>query len=384
MLANQARQIAAQNEKITEQDRLIANQQSQLNAMRAERAAPIEVAATQSALTPPPPTALPRAAAAPERPLSSAESGETEEVIRPSLLASIPQGMGVLTPRKGFLFEPSVEYDRAGANTEVFAGVNIISPLPTGPTAAAAAAHDVVVTTGTFRYGLSDRVEVEARAPFLYRNDRLSPLAPQGMAGQSTDLSGSDIGDLQFAARYQINASREGEPTLVANLQARAPTGRGPYDTGFQADGTTTNLATGSGFWGIEPSVTFLLPIDPIIMFGNVGYLKNFSRDINKTVGQTRVGNVDPGDSIDTAFGFGAALNPKFSFSLGYSNNYIFGANRELNGIVQSSRDLEVGSLIFGWAYRLRSNLLISTNFQFGVTPDAPDVRVAIRLPISF
>ncbi len=406
MLADQARQIAAQNARLTAQDRLIADQQAQLNALRAERATPAEVAAAspaptgprqataapQSSLTPPPPTAMQETAAGPEQPLSNAppptggaSAGETpEETIRPSLLAAIPEGMGVLTPRRRFVFEPSVEYDRFGANSIIFQGVQIIPALPTGPVDSATAAHDVVVATGDFRYGVTDRLEVEARVPFLYRHDRLTMLAAPGAVTQTTDINGSDIGDIELAARYQLNGSREGRPTFVANLLLKTPTGRGPFDLNFDANGAATELATGTGFWGVEPSLTFLLPTDPIVLFANVGYLKNFSRTIDKTIGQVHVGNVDPGDSVDAAFGFGVALNPKFSFSIGYSNSYILGASRELGSLVQHSPDLEVGALTFGWSYRLLSNLLISTNFEYGVTPDAPNLRFTVRLPISF
>lgn len=417
LLADQAREIAAQNNRLAAQnnrmavqDHLIAGQQAQLNAMRAARGVPTELAAaapapspaiepsppSQSSLTPPPPVETRQAAAAPEQPLPGAAPlpgrpvGEApEEKIRPSILAAIPAGMGVLTPRQRFVFEPSVEYDRTGANRLVFQGVEIIPGLQLGLVNATTADRDVVVATGDFRYGLTDRIELEARVPFLYRNDRLTTLAQQVTQGvppvnQTSDLNGADLGDIELAARYQINAAREGQPTFIANLRLKTTTGRGPYDVGFDTSGIATDLATGSGFWGLEPSITVLVPTDPIVIFANVGYLKNFSRDINKTIGTTLVGNVDPGDSVDAAFGFGFALNPRFSFSLGYANSYIFGTSQQLGSTVQRSNDLEVGALTFGWSYRLRSNLLVSTNFQFGVTPDAPNLRFTLRLPISF
>ncbi len=424
-LAEQARQIAAQNGKIAAQnnriaaqddrlaaqDRLIADQQAQLNGVRTQRAptamaeavAPPSTgtAPSQSALTPPPSPGTREAAATPEAPLPGATAlpGQPvgvapEERIRPSLLAAIPQGMGVLTPTHRFVFEPSVEYDRTGANRLVFQGVEIIPGLQLGLVNATTADRDVVVATGDFRYGLTDRIELEARVPFLYRNDRITTVAQPVATGvpavnQTTDLNGADIGDIELAARYQINAATEGKPTFIANLRLKTTTGRGPYDVNFDSSGIATDLATGSGFWGLEPSVTVLVPTDPIVLFANVGYLKNFSRDINKTIGGILVGNVDPGDSVDAAFGFGFALNPKFSFSLGYANSYIFGTTQQLTSkgagvTVQHSNDLEVGALTFGWSYRLRDNLLVSTNFQFGVTPDAPNLRFTIRLPISF
>ena len=295
----------------------------------------------------------------------------------------------MLTPRHHFVFEPSIEYDRTGANRLVFEGVEIIPGLNLGLVDATTANRDLVVATGDLRYGVTNRLEIEARVPFVYRNDRITTLSQQvanevGPATQTMDLKGADVGDIEFAARYQINPAREGRPIFVANLRVKTDTGRGPYDVNFDSEGIATNLATGSGFWGVEPGVTMLLPTDPIVLFANVGYLFSFGRDIDKTIGTTHIGNVYPGDSIDGALGFGFALNPRFSFSLGFQNSYVFGTGQQLGKIFQRSADLEVGSLTFGWAYRLRNNLLISSNFQFGVTPDAPNLRVTIRLPISF
>ena len=419
LLLAQSRQIANQNDRIAVQDRLITDQQNQLNGLKAAQgmrtaaAVPPSSAATtppvvaevtsapaQSALTPPS-TATREVATIPEQPLpgpntlpGSPVGVAPEEKIRPSLIAALPEGMGVLTPTHRFVFEPSVEYDRTGANRLVFQGVEIVPGFQIGNVDATNADRDVVVATGDLRYGLTDRIELEARVPFLYRNDRLTNLAAPVATGlpavnQTTNLNGADIGDVELAARYQINAAKEGQPTFVANLRLKTTTGRGPYDVNFDTSGIATDLATGSGFWGLEPSITVLVPTDPIVIFANVGYLKNFSRDINKTIGGTLVGNVDPGDSVDTAFGFGFALNPRFSFSLGFSNSYIFGTTQQLSSVgvgptTQRSNDLEVGALTFGWSYRLRSNLLVSTNFQFGVTPDAPNLRFTLRLPISF
>ncbi len=407
LLAQQAKEIAAQNDRLAAQDRLIADQQAELNALKSAGTAPAEVAAaappaepeivsspaSQSVLTPAPQS---NQVATSEPPLStptpqpSGPVGQApEERIRPSLLGALPEGMGVLTPRQRFVFEPSVEYDRTGANRLVFQGVEIIPGLQLGLVNATTADRDVVVATGDFRYGLTDRIELEARVPFLYRNDRITTLAQQVTSGvaaanQSNDLNGADIGDIELAARYQINAAQEGHPTFLANLRFKTTTGRGPYDVNFDGSGIATDLATGSGFWGLEPSITVLFPTDPVVLFANIGYLKNFSRNIDKTIGMTHVGEVDPGDSVDAAFGFGFALNPKFSFSLGFSNSYIFGTTQQLGTTTQRSNDLEVGAFTLGWSYRLRSDLLVSTNFQFGVTPDAPNLRLTIRVPISF
>ena len=127
-----------------------------------------------------------------------------------------------------------------------------------------------------------------------------------------------------------------------------------------------------------------LYPSDPAVIFGGLTYLHNFSRNIDKTIGGVAVGRVEPGDSIGASVGFGLALNPRFSFSLGYGHSYILATNSQLGTTVQSSNPLQVGSILMGWSFRLTDQLTLSSNFEFGVTSDAPDMRAVLRLPIRF
>jgi hypothetical protein len=93
---------------------------------------------------------------------------------------------------------------------------------------------------------------------------------------------------------------------------------------------------------------------------------------------------VKPGDTIGLGFGFGFALNPRFSFSLGYSHSYVMETETELNNTTQKSPALQVGALQFGMSFRASERRTIAANVDVGVTEDAPDVRVAFRMPMSF
>jgi hypothetical protein len=147
-------------------------------------------------------------------------------------------------------------------------------------------------------------------------------------------------------------------------------------------------LATGSGFWGVQGSVSMLYPSDPVVLFANASYLYNISRDVNESYGTgantVTVGHVDPGDSIGLGFGFGFSLNPRFSYSLGYSHSYVMETETELNGTAQRSTDLQVGTLQLGMSFRATERLTLATSVDVGVTNDAPDVRVALRTPFRW
>jgi hypothetical protein len=161
----------------------------------------------------------------------------------------------------------------------------------------------------------------------------------------------------------------------------KSTTGTGPFDVERDAAGVAMELATGSGFWAVQGSLSVLYPTDPAVLFANINYMYNAPATIDQTYGAVTVGEVDPGDSIGFGFGFGFAMNPRFSTSLGYSHSYVLPTETELNGAIQESTALQVGSMQLGLSFRASERLTLSTSVDFGVTEDAPDVRVSFRAP---
>jgi hypothetical protein len=176
---------------------------------------------------------------------------------------------------------------------------------------------------------------------------------------------------------------------LVGNLRVKTPTGRGPFDVNRDANGLETELATGSGFWGIEPSVTAIYPSDPVVFFGNVGYLWNLGRDVNERIGDTVIEHVNPGDSIRMSVGMGVSLNERTSASAGYQHDYVFKTKTDFRGgdgarLAAESDSLQIGSAFLGASYRLSDRVGVNATFQIGATSDAPDMQATLRIPISF
>ena len=201
---------------------------------------------------------------------------------------------------------------------------------------------------------------------------------------QTMELSGSNIGDVEMSARYQLNRGANGAPIFVVGGRVKSDSGVGPFDLERDAAGISTELATGSGFWAVQGSVSMLYPTDPAVIFSSLSYNHNIAREIGETYGTVTIGEVDPGDSISMGFGFGFALNNRFSYSLGYSHSYVFPTTSELNDLVQESTELQVGSVSLGMSFRLTERQTLSTSVDIGVTEDAPDVRVAFRAPFRW
>ena len=171
---------------------------------------------------------------------------------------------------------------------------------------------------------------------------------------------------------------------FIAGLRYKSDTGTSPFEVERDQFGVATDLATGSGFWAIEGSLNFLYPTDPIVLFGGLSYQSHQPKAIDRIVGEVLVRKVDPGDAAALNVGFGFALNPRFSFSLGYKHAYIWPTRSVLGNTLQESESLQVGALTFGWSLALTDRISLNNAYEIGATSDAPDMRVVVRLPIRF
>lgn len=304
-------------------------------------------------------------------------------------ITSLPEGINVLAKPGAIIVTPSVEYTRTASNRLVFRGIAIVPGIQLGLVDANSVAADTAAGAADVRMGIFDRFEVEVRLPYYYRHNALTTVSQQVVAQQppvtqTSNLTGSGLGDLEFFGRYQINAPKGAdEPIYIAGVRAKTITGTGPFDVSFDSSGIATELPTGTGFWALGPTVTVLLPSDPAVLFASAGYLHSFGENINKTIGTTHVGQVDPGDSLDLALGFGLALNDRFSFSLGYAHTMVFPTTTELGVTRQVSNTLQAGRLTVGLSYQFSDRFTLNNNFEFGVTSDAPNLFVTFRLPLA-
>ena len=407
-LKSQESRLSAQEKRLAGQQQALAIQQAEIDKLRAERDGLLaDIRAGRSdAPNSTNDTAVPYASLSPNTSPASGTPATTVAQVEPMKpdplpqqpvgappppkrqveeVAALPEHVGVLTPKGRLVFTPSLDYVRSSSNRLVFRGVEIVPGIQLGVIEANDADRDSAVATVAMRYGLTSRLEVEARIPYVYRHDRITTLAQRDETiNRTTELDGQQIGDVEISARYQLNEVRPGRAIFVANARIKPPTGLGPYDVGYDQFGVATSLATGSGFWAVEGRLTMLYPSDPAVIFASISYLHNLPRDIDKDIGGAHVGRVEPGGSISGSLGFGLALNPRFSVSFGYSHSYIFPTKTQIGNTVQESNSLQVGSLLMGWSYRLSDRMTLTNNFEFGVTSDAPDMRMVVAAPMSF
>ena len=294
---------------------------------------------------------------------------------------------GVLTPKGTLVLEPGMQYSNSQVNRFTFVGIEILSTFLIGLLEAEDVDRDLYSPQITARYGLTDRIELEAKVPYLFREDRLTATIPQVVppATITRELDGDGLGDIELAAHYQLNKGGGKWPYFIANLRWKSTTGTGPFEVDRTPDGVfETELPTGSGFHSIEPSVTALLRTDPAVIFANVGYLFNIEDDINKTFGDQTIETIDPGDAFRLSFGMAFSVNPRASFSLGYKHDFIGETETTINGVSLTSSSLDVGALLVGFSYRITDRVSTNLNLELGVTADAPDALMTLRVPMTF
>ncbi len=372
-----AAELQAQRQLIAEQNAIIAKQQRAIDTLMGQSTSDSNLAMMRGAGVAQGP--------APAQGQTVGEAPPEDHEIVKNVIA-LPEGQGVLTPKGKSVLETSFEYTRTSKNRLVFRGIELIPGLQLGLIEASDADRDTMVGTVALRHGLTSRLEIEARMPVLARQDRIRVVQQrdQGIV-REFKLNDYAVGDAEVAVRYQLNdAKGPDQPIYVANLRVKSNTGRGPFDIGYDEFGVATGLATGSGFWAVQGGMSFLMPSDPVVIYGGASYLWHIPAKVNKVVGGALIGRVDPGDAISANVGFGFALNSRFSFSLGYNHSYIFPTKTEIGGTNQKSGSLHVGSFSVGTSYRTSERTSVNLGFEFGMTSDAPDVSMTLRLPLQF
>ncbi len=396
-LRTMQREMTAQRSFLDEQAKVIARQQDEIDRLRPRPlATDTAVAASRPSSSSPTstPSAAPAAPSVSSPPTSAVAAtdlpahpiGDSTGIARVEQVDAVLEGMGVgvLTPAGHFVLEPSVQYTNSSNNRLVFRGVELVPGIQIGLIDATNADRDTLVTTGTVRYGLTRNLEFEVRVPFLFRSDLVETTQQQQtLNSQQARLSKNAIGDVELAVRYQLNHPTGQRPILIGGLRVKTDTGVSPFSIAYDSSGVAEGLATGSGFWAVQPSLNVLLPSDPVVLFAGLNYLYQIPKTINRTIGSVLVGRVDPGGAIGGNVGFGFALNPRFSFSLGYEHTYIFPTRSDIGGALNRSDRLQIGSFAMGMAYRVSDRQSLNFGLEVGATREAPDVSVTVRMPLT-
>ena len=389
-VTEQASQIEALKQAVAEQDARHRELQRTL-----EQQTPPVATANPPAVLPAQPEPSQRAVRVGAAPAATTASADGP----PPAVAALFDQPGVLTPKGKYVLEPSVQYSYSSSNRVALVGYTIIPALLIGLVDVREVKRNTMTGALAVRYGLSNRVEVEARLPYVYRSD--STISREFLQGSASERvfnnSGRAMGDIEIGARYQINDGGVNMPYFLGSLRLKSRTGKDPFEVvtdcitrcvgNTSGTGLPLDLPTGSGFYSLQPGLTWLFPSDPAVFFGGVSYTYNFKRSgVSRLVlnGEREfIGDVQPGGIFGVNFGMGLALNDKSSFSMGVDLNSV-GRTRQ-NGVpLATSVRTQLASLLLGYSYRYTDKTTLSVTVGAGLTRDTPDLTLNLRIPMSF
>ncbi len=298
---------------------------------------------------------------------------------------------GVLTSKGTFIVEPSLQYLHSSSSRVAIEGFSVIPAITIGLINVSELQRDTFIGALAFRYGLTTRLEVEAKIPYVYRDEsiREREFSQPSSSDIIQNSEGNDLGDIEFAIHYQLNRGKGGFPYLVANIRVKSRTGNDPFEVEREIlqDSNGTEIGevfkeqpTGSGFWGVQPSLTIVYPTDPAVLYANISYLWNIERNVGDGFGR-----IDPGDAVGVSFGLGFAINDKTSFSLGYDHSTILKSSFSNSSGTDAQFDqIQIGTFLVGLSQRLTKKTTFNLSLGMGVTDEASDLQLTMRFPISF
>ncbi len=379
-LAEQQRQLAADLKKLETHKRALDDSQRRLESLRRQLGmAPNEqqVASADLAV------------------LSGGQSSASSQDIGTVDVGTLFAQPTILTPQGTLVFEPSLQYAFSSSDRVSIVGYSILPALVIGLIDVRSVKRSTWIASAGLRYGLTNRLEIEAKLPYVYRNDDTisRPLNLNSAAAERLfSADGNGLGDIELAARYQLNLPKGNDPFYVAGLRLKTRTGKDPFEVEYLEASSPQNfgtfqkeLPTGSGFYSLQPSLSAVLPTDPAVFFGGINYLWNIKRDVNKEVGGPGnfVGEVDPGDSIGINLGMGLSLNERSAFSIGYEHTWI-GKTKVDDTSPDTATSTQLASLLVGYSYKLGKTTNFNLSIGAGLTEDTPDTQITVRLPIRF
>jgi hypothetical protein len=297
----------------------------------------------------------PKAAPKPTpKPAASEEAGRADEGAR-ALERTLVRTGGLVLPKGTYELEPRLQYTYrsvVGLQIVTIGAASQIAPQDVSR-------NDLEASLG-LRAGLPWSMQGEIRVPYVYAyEDR----ATVGVSRESEHASG--WGDVELTLAKQFLDERRGRPAVLGSLSWKSVTGE--HELG--------GISPGSGFPQLQAALTAVMRQDPLVFFGTASYAYVFERERSGS-------DVDPGDSIGIKLGAILAASPDTSLRVAF--DYTRAGRARVAGASVAGSDATEGILELGLAALLGARALLDLELGIGVTPDAPDFRLRLALPMRF
>ena len=299
---------------------------------------------------------------------------------------------GALLPYGRLVIEPSFEYDPISGTSTSISGFTIFQAILIGKVQTETLKRDIFIPAMTVRAGLKD-AELYVRIPYFFRTDNLTfPVS----GGATTTLaqqtfSNNHIGDITSYIYY--HAIREGQwkpwvPDAVVRFGVNFPTGQDPYSINRRfipelGALLPVQFPTGTGHWGVVIGSTFVKTVDPAVIFVNVAWFENFSRNVG-TAGSPPVnfGVIKLGNTFEYSVGVILSLQGRLSMSFALDQRLTGGTTQ--NGVNLPGSSLNAITFNIGATYVIPPRMAVDFVVGIGLSRDAPDASILVRVPILF
>lgn len=302
----------------------------------------------------------------------------------------------------GFTIENGISYNRYDRKQLSLNGFLALDAIFLGNIAIENVESDTLTHELGVRWGVSPRLTLNANIPAIARKT----VYQKGGAGGSAaaiaqeSTSGMGMGDVTLGANYKLFGERGWVPDGVLNLSVTAPTGREPYgipwrilerdDDDFIRFAVPEEQPTGNGLWQASVGMSFVKTTDPAIIFANIGYARTFARsfdDLDNSPDTVNPGKVRLGDAYYFGTGVAFAFNERTSFSMSVSARLAARARMRYDGAEWAKvigSDANAAMFNLGVTHALSQRVTVVGMLGIGLTPDAPDFSLGIKVPYGF
>lgn len=213
--------------------------------------------------------------------------------------------------------------------------------------------QDLFTSTYTARLGLFKQAQAFASYALVYQTNTLA-LPALGRAAAEEHRSRLDSGDLTLGVRHTLFREGVHTPEVILSLEGRLPTGRSSF--------------------GVGGGVALVKTFDPMVLFGNVTYLRTFSREF------ADVTRLQPEGTLSASLGYALALNDTLSLSASVAGTF----TAETTFAQAMLRARKRFSLQLGLTALLKEGLPIEPTVSFDLNGPGDTVTLGVSLPYTF
>lgn len=313
---------------------------------------------------------------------------EQKESMKAARVSEVERGGALVSPWR-IVVEPFFEYNHLSSQNVAISGFTVFEAILIGRVTVNRVRRDIYITGAAIRFGLKNS-ELYFRVPYVFRNDSLTfaGTGPQSNIVQKRNVADNNIGDLELIYYYHL--LREGQwrhwvPDTIVRIGTRFPTGKDPY--GLRRENVSglglipVEFPTGTGHWNINFGANFVKSLDPVLVFLSFTYYHNFPRHVG-VQGGVDFGTINLGDGYEYNVGLIVALQERISLNL-YARQLIIGPTTQ-NGSTLTESNINAISFNIGATYVGGPNWALDCVVGIGLSPDAPDYSILVRVPTTF